>query len=209
MKKIYIIISLLIIQQSTLSQEIILGDSLSIELKKTKTVSKTFNVRSSTKVKSDDLEKILTRCKIIALNENPVDINAFSLLDTENKIRYRISEFIGYKAISVMGSGLSSEMFLTKPILNKKGKPYPQLPKYDKSVKDSFKSYSFDGYENVEVPINFGTKKKKALSPVYYKPVTMKQFTAEIYFVVLGNLKTPMLELYYGKKRMFEIELED
>ena len=99
-KKILIIFILTLIQQGY-SQKVTLGDSLSIELKKSKKVSKRFNVRSSTKVKSNDLKKILTRCKVISLNENPVDINAFSLLDTKNKLRYRISEYIGYKVFQL------------------------------------------------------------------------------------------------------------
>lgn len=197
------------------SQEIIIKDSLSIDFLKTKKTSKKFNTRSNVKVNGNNVTRILTRCKVKALYNQPVDINAFSLVDTVNKLRYRINEYIGYQAVSVMGSGYTSKMYLKKNLKNKKGKPYKGIPKYDAKIKDSFEDFSIDGYTNIEVPIRFGTnrslagefsgKKKEIISTVYYSPTQMDQFTAEIYFIVHNSFPETHYELYYGNELISEI----
>lgn len=204
--------------QFSFGQEVIVNDSLSIEFLKTKKTSKKFNTRSNVKVKGNQSKRILTRCKIKALYDQPVDINAFSLVDTINKMRYRINEYIGYKGVSIMGSGYTSKMYLKKNLKDRKGKPYKGIPKYDKSVTDSFNDFDFEGYTNMEVPIRFGTnrslagefsgKKKEIISTVYYSPTKMNQFTAEIYFIVHNSFPETHLELYYGKQLISEIDTE-
>lgn len=204
--------------QFSFAQEVIINDSLSIEFLKTKKTSKNFNTRSNVKVKGNEVKRILTRCKVKALYDQPVDINAFSLVDTINKLRYRINEYIGYQAVSVMGSGYTSKMYLKKNLKNKKGKPYKGIPEYDASIKDSFEDFSIDGYTNVEVPIRFGTnrslagefsgKKKEIISTVYYSPTQLDQFTAEIYFIVHNSFPETHLELYYGNQLISEIKID-
>lgn len=206
--------------QLIISQEIIINDSLSITFLKTKKTSKNFNTRSRVKVKSNEAKRILTRCKVKALYDQPVDINAFTLIDTVNKIRYRINEYIGYKGVSIMGSGYTSKMYLKKNLKDKKGKPYRGItPKYDKSVTDSFDTFIFEGYTNVEVPLNFGSnrslstadvfeKKKDIVSVVYYSPTKMDQFTAEIYFIVHNSFPDMYYELYYGKQFISEVDID-
>ncbi|MCX7548614.1 hypothetical protein OS188_11695 [Xanthomarina sp. F1114] len=204
--------------QFIVSQEVIINDSLSIEFLKTKKTSKNFNTRSNVKVKGNQSKRILTRCKVKALYDQPVDINAFSLVDTINKMRYRINEYIGYQAVSVFGSGYTSKMYLKKNLKNRKGKPYKGIPEYDKSVKDSFEDFIFEGYTNIEVPLRFGTnrslagefsgKKKEIISTVYYSPTQLDQFTAEIYFIVHNSFPESHLELYYGKQLISEIETD-
>src|SRR5690554_1026705 len=203
--------------QVLVSQEIIIKDSLSITFLKAKETSKKFNTRSHVKVKGNQSKRILTTCKVKALYGQPVDINAFSLIDTVNKMRYRINEYIGYQGVSIMGSGYTSKMYLKKNLKDRKGKPYKGIPKYDKSVTDSFEDFIFEGYTNIEVPINFGSKKSHSISPdnkediistVYYSPTKMNQFTAEIYFIVHNSFPNSHLELYYGKELISEIETE-
>lgn len=192
--------------QCLVSQEITIKDSLNIEFLKTKKTSKKFNTRSNVKVKGNEVKRILTRCKVKALYDQPVDINAFSLVDTINKLRYRINEYIGYQGVSIMGSGYTSKMYLKKRLVNKNGKPYKGIPKYDKSVTDSFNDFDFEGYNNIEVPINFGLK--DATSVVYYSPTKMNQFTAEIYFIVHNTFPETHLELYYGNQLISKIDTE-
>src|SRR5690554_6070987 len=204
--------------QVLVSQEIIIKDSLSITFLKAKETSKKFNTRSHVKVKGNQSKRILTTCKVKALYGQPVDINAFSLIDTVNKMRYRINEYIGYQGVSIMGSGYTSKMYLKKNLKDRKGKPYKGIPKYDKSVTDSFNDFDFEGYTNMEVPIRFGTnrslaaefsgKKKEIISTVYYSPTKMNQFTAEIYFIVHNSFPETHLELYYGKQLISEIDTE-
>ncbi|WP_228236126.1 hypothetical protein [Allomuricauda sp. M10] len=103
-------------------------DNLSIEVLKAKGVSRNFNVRSLNTSNTKELTKVLTRCQIESLDEGPVDVNAFSLLDTRNKIRYKMGDFKAYRAV-----GGQSKMMLNEEILNEKGKPYGDLPDYDPS----------------------------------------------------------------------------
>ncbi|TYA54326.1 hypothetical protein [Formosa maritima] len=204
--------------QCLVSQEIIIKDSLSIEFLKTKKTSKNFNTRSNVNVKGNQIKRILTRCKVNALYDQPVDINAFSLIDTINKMRYRISEYIGYQGVSIMGSGYTSKMYLKKNLKDKKGKPYKGIPKYDAKIKDSFEDFSLEGYSNIEVPIRFGTnrslagefsgEKKEITSTVYYSPTKMDQFTAEIYFIVHNTFPYTHYELYYGNQKISEVEID-
>lgn len=217
MKKIVLFLFVLSFQ-SIISQEVIIKDSLSIEFIKTKKTSKKYNTRSNVKVKGNKVKRILTRCKVKALFDQPVDINAFSLVDTINKMRYRINEYIGYKGVSVMGSGYTSKMYLKENLKNKKGKPYKGIPKYDAKIKDSFEDFSLEGYTNIEVPIRFGTNrslaaefsgdKKEIISTVYYSPTKMDQFTAEIYFIVHNTFPETHYELYYGYRFISEVDTE-
>lgn len=200
------------------SQEVIINDSISIEITRGKKISARFNARSTTILKNKEMQKVLARCRIKALYKQPVDINAFSLLDTVNKIRYRISEYQGYKAISFMGLGKGSSMYLKNDLRDKKGKAYPFLPSYDPSVEDSFEEFIFEGYTNAEMSINFGSnkrystseafdKRRDLISPVYYSPTNMNEFTAELFFTVLKTVRYPGLVLYYGKDLIGYIEI--
>lgn len=184
-------------------------DQLSIEVLKTNGVSRKFNVRSLNTSNSKNLTKVLTRCKIESLDKNPVDVNAFSLLDTVNKIRYKIGDFKAYRAV-----GAQSKMFLNEEILNEDGEPFKDLPKFDPNHQDSFYNYTFEEYSTMAVPIDFGTgggifskNKKSRILFVHYDYVDYKKFTAEIYFYLFKNLpKQPYFELYYGKNRVCRIE---
>ncbi|PCH78010.1 MAG: hypothetical protein COB98_01790 [Flavobacteriaceae bacterium] len=208
MKKQLLLVLFLVCQWG-FSQKVIVNDSLSIELKKVKEVSKRYNMRVFSIVKSKKALRILTRCYMKALYKQPVDINAFCLLDTKLKLRYRIAEYVGYKKVAIMNAGYTSKMYLKKDIRNNKGKPYRGMPKYDAAIKDSFNSYIYEGYRNVSVPMHFGSnrryatgelfsKKKELKSVIYYDTTNMKRFTAEIYFVIDGVNEKRDLELYYG-----------
>ncbi|WP_432411391.1 hypothetical protein [Rasiella sp. SM2506] len=200
---------LLFIFLGSYAQEIVVTkDSLQLEFKKNRKASKFFNVRQSNEVNSDKLTKRMFRVKIESLNEKPVDINAFSLVDTKNKVRYRVGDYIGYKGISIGGSGVHSSKYLKTELLNKRGKPLIPYPKYDENIEDTFTNYDFEGYHNIEFETNFKTRKKPKLSIVYYGPTTMKKFTADLYFITINELDSSAeLELYYKKEKINDIEL--
>lgn len=209
-----LILSVFVTNFTAYAQEVVV-DNVKIRLTKVKEVSKSFNVRSQNKTKSDDFRKILTRCKIIAIDKHPVDINSFSLLDTKNKIRYKIGDFLGYKGFSIMGSGVASKKYSSIEILDENGNQYSGLPEYDPSIKDKFYDYDFPGYTNFVVPINFGKpptkflkrKGEERITPIYYGVTDLNKFTAEIYFYVLtSTIKEPKLKLFYGKEFIAEIE---
>lgn len=213
-----ILIATFLIVITSYSQEVVINDSISIEITRGKKISRNMNARSTTILKNKEMQKVLARCSVKALYQQPIDINAFSLVDTVNKIRYRISEYTGYKAVSYMGLGKGSKMYLKSDLRDKKGKPYRLLPLYDPSVKDSFGDFVFEGYTNAEMPINFGSskrystaeafdKRKDLISTVYYSPTRMNQFTAELFFTVMKTQRYPRLFLYYQKELIGYIEI--
>ncbi|HET8810078.1 MAG TPA: hypothetical protein VFM65_07430 [Flavobacteriaceae bacterium] len=206
MKKIFLLSFL--ISFAINGQEIVTNDSLQITFKRSKEAAKFFNANQSNKVKGDELKKILIRCKIKSLNDKPVDINAFSLIDTKNKVRYRIADYMGYKGFSI-GIPPESNKLLKTQLLNKRGKPWPDVPKYDPSVPDSFEAYNFDGYQNIEIPTNFSINKNKPkISVVYYGPTTLRRFTSDMFFVILNELQNPKLEFYYKHEKIADIEID-
>jgi len=185
-------------------QEVVV-DSIKIEYKFGRPVSKNFHLHSASKISGkgkSNFEKIKAQVKIESLNGKPVNPNSFSLLDTVNKIRYRMIEFLGWLPIG----GHSAKTLLKEPLLKKNGKPYKYInAKYDPSKIDTFEDYSFDGYENLELPTVFP---KKTRIVVYYDSVSYDKFGAHMFFMVLLNANTPVLELYYGKEKIGNIDLD-
>ncbi|MFD1095999.1 hypothetical protein [Salegentibacter chungangensis] len=208
----------ILLASSPVSAQVMLNDSLSIKLKKAKDMSDTFNLRSTTKLKSDQLTKIFVRCKVDPLNDQPFDVNAFSVLDTVNKVRYRMISYHDYKNLMVFRTGVAKS-YLKTEILNKNGKPVYGLPDYDPEVYDSFEDYNFEGYTNIQIPVNF-TKvvhghfagkplsDKAELSLIYYSPTELNRFTADMEYSVIISAKEPVLELYYGKNKVSELDIE-
>ncbi|HET8839655.1 MAG TPA: hypothetical protein VFM82_11745 [Flavobacteriaceae bacterium] len=160
--------------------------------------------------KNKNAVRILVRCDLNALFRQPVDINAFSLIDTENKIRYRIVAYFGYKkGISIGSHGDLGKIYLKKEVLNKRGKQYKFLPPFDKSMPDSFEKYYFEGYKTIEVPTRYyDIISGEVISVQYYSPSQKPKFRADLQFIVITNLKEPDLQLYYGKQLVSDIDLK-
>ena len=210
MRNILFII-VLIISQVLFSQEKKLGDGQSIEIRKTK-IEKG-NIKSS----SDEKIKVLiVKFLITSSNKEPVDINAFSLLDIENKIRYRLIRYQSHKGKSIAGFKHSNDSYLKTEILNDNGKPYKLLPKYDPTIKDSFDNYNMEGFINCEMPLDFGlnikysaselfSEKRHLKSVVYFPECKWDIFNGQFQFPVNMKRKKPILELYYKKKMISKI----
>lgn len=206
-----LLLIILIISQVTFSQKKILSNGQSIEIRKTKMGEGNIKSPSNEKVKV-----LIIKFLISSLNKNPVDINAFSLLDVENKIRYRLIRYQSHKGKSIVGFKHSDESYLKTEILNNKGKPYKLLPKYDPNIKDSFGNFNIEGFTNCEIPLNFGinkkystnelfSKKRYLKSVVYFPESKWKMFNGQFQFPVIFKSKKPKLELYYKKKMISKI----
>jgi len=192
------------------SQTVIINDSLEIEFKKTKTISNSY-LHSGVKMKkSKDAKRIMVRCDLKALIKKPVDINAFSLIDTENKFRYRIASYSGYKkGPSLFTHGDLGRTYLKKEVLNKRGKQYKFLPPYDESMPDSFETFNFEEYVNIEIPMRFyNMVSGEVISVIYFSPSQKTNFRADMQFIVITNRKTPKLKLYYGEEYISDVELK-
>jgi hypothetical protein len=205
---------ILLISKLVLSQNITLDEGQSLNIKKIKITNS--NIKSDSK---NDCKVLIFQCVITSRNKTNVDINAFSLLDIENKIRYRLIRYESWKGKSSIGFGHSSESYLKNEILDKNGNPYKLLPKYDPSIKDSFEDYNFDGFTNCEIPLDFGSnrrhsytelfsKNKRLVSVVYFPESKWSKFFSQLQFPIIIKEKKPVLEIYYKKKMISKIEYE-
>lgn len=209
--RIALILPLIFCLQYTHSQTVVINDSLEIEFKKTKTISNSYLHSSIKMKKTEDVKRILVRCDLNSLVKKPVDINAFSLIDIENKIRYRIASYFGYKkGPSLITNGDLGRVHLKKEVLNKRGKQFKFLPPYDESMLDSFETYNFEDYTNVEIPMRYyNVVSGEVISIIYFSPSQRTNFRADMQFVVFTNRKPPKLKLYYGKEFISEIEFDN
>ncbi len=207
MKYTYLLLALFV---STIinAQETNYKDNISIDIKKVKKAPTLFHTQQNIKVKGEDLTKIMVKTKIKSKNKEDVDVNPFSLLDTVNKIRYRMVEFVGYKSFSVGVPTYQGKEILKTELINKRGRPYANIPKYDEKVKDTFEDYEFNDYKNVTCNVNFGSKKNPILSGIYYAPITMNSFVADIFFAIHKFDKAPVFELYYGTEKVTDIKIK-
>ncbi len=203
----FILIFIIAFQRLCFSQEDLSKD-YSIEFKKAREVSTSFNLNSTTRSRDDRLAKIMVKCKVKALDKKPVDSNGFSLVDTVNKLRYRFVEYGGYLPITIFVPNERTNRVLKEKILNENGEEYKSIPDYDPDVYDSFEDYSISGYKNVEIPINFGNKRNPRKSVTYYTPTPFKKFTATMYFLVIMDQKEPNFELYYHDQKIDNFEID-
>ena len=217
--KMKFILFLLLVSSTITGQEVILGDSIKIKIKKYKlrrTKGVIIDVNKN-KAKKKNRKKLYVYCLIESLNNKKVKIDAFTLVDETNKLRYRAIDFIGSKGRSWAGTNFQNDSYLKTEILDSKGKSFTSLPNYDSTKKDFFYDYSIKGYENVEVPIFFGQnnqqnfadmfKKKKYLSSVvYFSEAKYETFLASFYFPITVN-KNIEYVFYYGDKPLTKLKL--
>jgi hypothetical protein len=178
--------------------------NLSVEFKKSKKVSNTFNLNSSSKIKSKELKKISIKCKVQSLNKDKVDINKFSLVDHKNKLRYRPTD-ISFQP--VVGYLVFGKLF-------KKDINYGKMAKfqagidYKPEIKDTYMDFSIEGYTDVEIPMTFAVgigKKEKSI--VYFQPNNYNKFQALIFFAIVEKAKNPDLEFYYGDEKIANVKI--
>lgn len=207
LKKI-LLLTLLNISLNLFAQVTTTKEKIEIEIIKTKLVDNVsiFGIRQL-KVTSDDLRKVMIKTKIKSGFFNKTKLSAFSLLDTKNKIRYRLADYKGY-------SGIIGEPelipFRKDEIYDEKGNEIKGnwLPPYRNSENDYFNEYNKEGYKNLEMKINFGTTEKPKLSIVYFGVTRYEKFSAELYFAILVQNIDSNYELYYKDEKVSEIKLE-
>jgi hypothetical protein len=178
-------------------------DSLTIEFLKAKKVSSTFNLNSSSKLKSKLLKKISIKCKIESLNKTEVDINKFSLVDHKNKLRYRPMD-ISYQP--AMGYMAYLKLLKTDLDLGDYYKMQAGIA-YVPEIEDSFDKYIFDGYTTVELPANLGTKKHPKTAVIYFKPHKFNKFKTLFFFAIQKDAENPDLKLHYGDEIIAQISI--
>lgn len=207
LKKILLLI-LLCMSLNLFAQVTTTKEDTKIEILKAKLVdnSSVFGIRQL-KVTSDDLRKVMIKTKIKSTIFNKTKLSAFSLLDTKNKIRYRLADYKGYTGVIGYPELIP---FRKDKIYNEKGNEIKGdwLPPYSNYEKDYFNEFDKEGYSNFERKVNFGTTEKPKLSIVYFGQTSYEKFTAELYFTILIEKKDSDYELYYKNEKISDIKFE-
>lgn len=203
MKRIILIAFLI---SSICYSQTITEDKIEIRIKKSKLVDNVsvFGIRQL-KVTSVKFRKVMIKTKIKSTPNEKTKLSAFSLLDTKNKIRYRLADYKGYTG--VVGFPELTP-FLKTELFDKKGKPIQYGPTFNVLEKDYFNDYDIDGYTNFEMPINFGTKKDPKLSIIYFGETFFKRFTAELFFAILVENTNLDYELLYKNEKIGDIKFK-
>lgn len=146
---------------------------------------------------------IMVKCKVKSIEENHARISAFALLDTVNKIRYRLGDYLGYGGM--VGNPERNYFRKTKS----ENKDYSSnLPQYKSTEIDQFDKFNIAGYTNSEIPVEFGTKKNPDSSIVYFGQTAYKNFKAELFFIIPLTLKVSTFSLYYRDVNVGTVKIE-
>lgn len=201
MKNIFFLFFLI----STLSfSQTITKDSIQIEVESTKfVVDPRLMEFKYFKVRNNQLRKVKIKAKIESTSENMTKLSAFSLIDTKNKLRYRLADYAGYIG-GVFGPDLLT--YRKSQIYDKDGDAVKFDPPFGEYEKDYFNDFDMEGYTNIEEPINFGTTKRPKLSVLFFGETTIKKVTADLYFLLLIDHIDLDYELYYKDEKVGDIK---
>ncbi|MBS7254365.1 hypothetical protein [Flavobacterium branchiicola] len=202
--KFHFSIILFLILNASIYSQIKIINGIEIEILKAKRPSdfSTLLLRGIT-FDETKYEYIMVKCKVKSIEGNHARISAFSLVDTINKIRYRVGDYLGYAG--VVGNPERNYFRKTKS----ENKNYSSnLPQYNPMEIDQFPKFNLEGYSNSEMPVEFGTKKNPDSSIVYFGQTNYKNFKAELFFIVPMELKISTFNLYYRDSNLGTVTIE-
>jgi len=190
----------------TLFSQVTTSDNFEIKLQKVRQVyNESLFQSSELQIKSNELVKIMVKVKIKSKGQEKLNLSAFSLLDIDNKIRYRLADYKGYTGIIGFPEYIP---YLKTQVSIKKNIGQINVPKYDPNQKDFFNDFDKTDYQNFEVPVNFGSKENPNLSIMYFGNTAYTNFTAELFFGILIKNKESNYELYYKDEKVSKINMK-
>jgi len=188
--KIYIYTIFLLLSAFGFSQSIKVDDKFELEVKRVDHRSRLFQVHfKSYYIRvPKDTKKIQFRIKAKTLTnkKESFDPNKLFVLLNDKKVRLRAFDGDFAKLVDV------------------------QTDSYDYSYKpeiaDTFKDFQIEGYSDVESCIDFGTKKKPDVKPIYFNHIEIKSGSFNIYFAMPKDQSK--FELYYGAIKLLDYEMK-
>jgi len=207
MKTRFIILAFLF-TQIFYSQTKIKEDNLTVEYMKTKKASQFIGAVTNVRTKSDKIVQynIKVRIEMIDNKIRPFDPNKFSVIDHQNKIRFR--------PIDVAYTNFTAKWHFIKLIKNKP--KYKSLENmYNSEIKDTFLDYEFEGVTNLTIPIKYEAYNKYKISlknpkrvahESYFEPKGLRKRNLNLYFPMLKSVKSATL--YYGYTKIADIKLK-
>jgi len=181
--------------------QIIYGDNFTIEIKQTKINAFNFTSSSSWVILPKDMEKLWVRIRITSKSKkrqffNP---NAFSIVSNEHKCRFRPAE----AKFAYMMHGFKSFLILNTDDKEELNSRYGR--RRQENSRDIFLDYNLEGYKNIPMVINYGTKRKPKNVSIYYASEKFSNKTIDYYFGVHNSLKS--VDLYYKDQKITTIAI--
>ena len=202
MKNIYIL--LLLISTICYSQH---EDKIEFSVKSSKLVHNKiqFFEQRQVKIENDKLKIILVKVKVKTKKYYMLKPSAISLIDKQNKIRYRLSDYSSFYFWSFEKREFTP--YRKTQLFTERGNPIRTYPPFDKSEKDYFYDFNMKGFTNFEALVNCGTKSKPELSILYFGRPVYEKFIARLYFPILAKNTGIKYELYYENEKISDIIL--
>lgn len=201
MKKILVLLLLFAFSFAVNSQVEIPGTNLSIEMVKARKIgvlsvqfAGSYNVLSG-----KDNKRVQVRLKVRSRDGDLTifDPNKLSLLSDQFKARFSVSEVLFATFFETSGFQMLTTNDMEKPI----------FARYDPSVPNTFNDYSFEGYKDYSLDLNFGTTRKPIVHTIYFRPQNIDKNVLDVYFVVPNELTSG--KLYFGDTLISEIDIRE
>ena len=202
MKKLLAFVFLLVSIQFY-SQTIIEKENLTVEVTKARKIKATsiqFGNTGYNIISGKDNKRVQLRLQVRSLDKEltPFDPNKLSIVSNLFKSRFSVSEISFATYLRAKGFTMLSDV---KP---EKGKSI--YAGYDPTTKNTFYDDSIENFKDIQLCLNFGTKKKPNVKPVYFKPNTIKKNLLDAYFVLPNELFTA--KVFYGDIFIGEINIK-
>lgn len=150
-------------------------------------------------LKSDKLKTIFIKLRMTAKNgkRQLFDINKFSLVDDTHMIRSR--------PIDISCQTFTAFENFGKLLKDPPKKKNSILP-YNPAIKDSFTEYKFEGYNALEIPLDYDGWGKRENQIIYFRPRKFK--TKKLNFFFPFPKKSTSGILYYGDEMVARVKFK-
>jgi hypothetical protein len=206
--KTSLFIIVLLSTQTFYSQIKIQDNNLTIEYLKTKKASQFIGAVTNVRTNSKEIVQynVKVRIEMIDNKIRPFDVNKFSLIDHQAKMRFR--------PLSVTYTNLTDKWYFIQLIKNKP--KYKSLEeRYKPDIKDTFLDYKFEGVTDLMTPICYEAYDEYKISfknpdkechLSYFEPKDLRKRNINLYFPMLKSVKDATL--YYGYTKIVDIKLK-
>ncbi|WP_299116006.1 hypothetical protein [uncultured Winogradskyella sp.] len=201
MKKALFLFSILMLSGSLYCQDYIPADNFKFKfLKANKARGGTYyyTIKAS---KEDKKIQVRFKMKSISGGKEDFDPNKFYLVSDEYKVRMRPLDIRHNYATGWIFIGFDH---LTD--FQPTDKKLKEWICYKPEVRDTFRDYKIEGYEDVYPSINFGTKRKPKVASPYFDLRELKSCKVDLYFSAPKSMKK--FRIYYGEKLLADTAIK-
>ncbi len=188
----------------------IFGQSFQVENKYEMTFKKSQVIKKNQFMLADDtfkltmpdgFKKVRIQFEVSTLSGKAeiFDPNKFYLVSELHRVRVRPVDFAYNRNIF---RGFCSFSKLSQEPTDGK---YGHILQYKPEIRDYFTDFTIAGYQDIDIPINFGSNQKPFVRKTYVKPKKWKSNLLGIYIFIPEDINT--FAVFYGAEKLMQIEL--